>query len=62
MIDNYNNIINNIMWNNSLQWWDRLYIPRWLSGKESTCSAEDVGLKSCSGGSPGEGNNPLQYS
>ena len=32
-------------------------------GKESTCNAEDVGLITGSGGSPGEGNGyPLQYS
>ena len=36
---------------------------RWLSGKESTCNAEDTGLIPGSGRSPGEGNgNPLQYS
>ena len=34
-----------------------------LSGKESTCPAEDIGLIPGSGRSPGEGNgNPLQYS
>ena len=36
---------------------------RWLSGKESACSAEDPGSIPGSGTSPGEGNgNPLQYS
>ena len=35
----------------------------WLSGKESTCNAEDVVLIPGSGRSLGEGNgNPLQYS
>ena len=35
----------------------------WLSGKESACNAEDVGLIPGSGRSPGEGNgHPLQYS
>ena len=35
--------------------------PRWLSGKESTCNAEDVGLICRSGRSPEKGNgNPLQ--
>ena len=34
-----------------------------LSGKETTCPAEDIGLIPGSGRSPGEGNgNPLQYS
>ena len=38
-------------------------LPRWLSGKESTCNAGDGGLIPGSGRSPGEGNgNPLQYS
>ena len=38
-------------------------VPWWLSGKESTCHAEDVGSIPGSGKSPGEGNgNPLQYS
>ena len=38
-------------------------LPRWLSGKESACSAGDVGLISGLGRSPGGGNgNPLQYS
>ena len=37
--------------------------PQWLSGKESTCSAGDVGLIPGSGRSPDGGNgNPLQYS
>ena len=38
-------------------------LPRWLSGKESTYNAGDLGLIPGSGRSPGEGNgNPLQYS
>ena len=38
-------------------------LPWWLSNKESTCNAGDVGLISGSGRSPEEGNgNPLQYS
>ena len=38
-------------------------LPRWLSGKESTCNAEDMGSIPGSEKSPGEGNsNPLQYS
>ena len=40
-------------------------LPRWLSGKESTCNAIDTGDTGSvpgSGRSPGEGNgNPLQY-
>ena len=40
-----------------------LWLPRWLSGKESTCSAGDAGSIPGSGRSPGGGNgNPLQYS
>ena len=36
---------------------------RWLSGKESTCNAGDMGLTPRSERSPGEGNyNLLQYS
>ena len=36
---------------------------RWLSGKESTCNAEDTGLIPGSGRSSEEGNgHPLQYS
>ena len=35
--------------------------PQWLSGKESTCIAEDMGLICGSGRSPEKGNgNPLQ--
>ena len=35
----------------------------WLSSKESTCNAGEVGSISGLGRSPGEGNgNPLQYS
>ena len=38
------------------------WLPRWLSGEESTCLAGDAGLIPASGRSPGEGNgNPLQY-
>ena len=38
-------------------------LPWWLSGKESTSSAGDLGLVSGSGRSPGGGNgNPLQCS
>ena len=36
-------------------------LPRWLSGKESACSAGDMGSIPGSGKSPWEGNNPLQY-
>ena len=38
-------------------------LPRWFSGKESTCQSGDSGLILGSRRSPGEGNsNPLQYS
>ena len=38
-------------------------LPWWLSGKQSTCHAGDLGSTPGSGRSPGEGNsNPLQYS
>ena len=38
-------------------------LPRWLSGKESTCNAGAVGLIPGPGRSSGEGNgNPFQYS
>ena len=38
-------------------------LPRWFSGKESTCKAADLGLIPGSGRSPGGGNGkPLQYS
>ena len=38
-------------------------LPKWLSGKESACQAEDEGSIPGSGRSPREGNgNPLQYS
>ena len=41
----------------------RLGLPWWLSGKEFTCNAGDVGSIPGSGRSPGEGNgNSLQYS
>ena len=37
-------------------------LPRWLSGKESTCHARDAGSISGSGSSPREGNgNSLLY-
>ena len=37
-------------------------IPRWLSGKESACQAEDVGSIPGLGRYHGEGiDNPLQY-
>ena len=40
-----------------------IWFPRWLSGKESSCSAGDPGSIPRLGRSPGEGNgNPLQYS
>ena len=40
-----------------------MWLPRWLSGKESTCNSGDAGSNPGSGRSPGEGNgNPLQYS
>ena len=39
------------------------WLPRWLSNKESACSAGAVGLVPGSGRSPEEGNgNLLQYS
>ena len=38
-------------------------LPWWFSGKESACSARDVGPIPGSGSSPGERNGkPLQYS
>ena len=38
-------------------------LSSWLSNKESTCNASDVGLNPGLRGSPGEGNgNLLQYS
>ena len=41
----------------------RSTIPWWLSHKESTCNAVEVGLIPGTGRSPGEGNgNLLQYS
>ena len=41
----------------------RCLIPWWLSGKESTCSAGDLGSAPGFRRSFGEGNgNPLQYS
>ena len=39
------------------------WLPWWLSGKESTCNAEDAGSIPGLGRSPAVGNvNPLQYS
>ena len=38
-------------------------LPRWLSGKDSSCQVGDMGSISGSGRSPREGNgSPLQYS
>ena len=47
-----------------VKWTQRIMdIPWWLSGKESTCSAGDMGSVPGLGRSPGEGNsNPLRYS
>ena len=46
------------LWSIILLFW----LPRWLSGKESTCQAGDVGVISEWGRSPGKGNgNLLQY-
>ena len=43
--------------------WLKPGLPKWLSGKESTCQAGDSGLTLGSGRSPGEGNgNSLQDS
>ena len=40
-----------------------IQLPQWLSSKESTCNAEDLGLIPGLGRSPGGGRgNPLQYS
>ena len=40
-----------------------LGLPRWLSGKESACNAENLGSIPGSRRSPGGGHgNPLQYS
>ena len=42
---------------------DNMWLPQWLIGKESACTAGDVGSIPGWGRSPGEGNdNPLQYS
>ena len=38
---------------------ERTGLPWWLSGKESTCSAGDVGFVTGSGRSPGEGKGAL---
>ena len=47
----------------SAQLWQFFGLHRWLSGKESTCSAGDAGSIPGMGRFPGEGNgNPLQYS
>ena len=41
----------------------QVWLPWWLSSKESACQAGDVGLIPEIGRSPGEGDgNPLQYS
>ena len=41
----------------------QLQLPRWLSGKESTCPAGHLGSVSGLGRCPGGGHgNPLQYS
>ena len=43
--------------------YSNLGLPRWLSGKEATCNAGDLGSFSGSGRSPGGGQgNPLQHS
>ena len=43
--------------------WHRMGLPPWLSGKESTCNAGDVGSIPGSGRSPEGGHgNPLQDS
>ena len=51
---------------NAYQIWLPCWLSRWLSGKESTCSAGEAGEVGSIpewGSSPGEGNdNPLQYS
>ena len=40
-----------------------IWLPQWLSGKESACNAGDAGSIPGSGGSPGQGKgSPLQYS
>ena len=40
-----------------------LWLPRWLSGKESACQAGDMGSIPGLGRSPGKRNgNPFQYS
>ena len=40
-----------------------IYLPWWLSGKESACNAGDTDSIPGSGRSPGEGNgNPVQFS
>ena len=40
-----------------------MWLPSWLSGKESTCNAGDMGSIPGLGRFPGEGNgNLLQYS
>ena len=41
---------------------ENLGLPWWLSGKEPSCNAGDMGSIPKSGRSPGEGRgNPLQY-
>ena len=47
----------------SIQLYRVYQASQWLSGKESTCNAGDLGSIPGLGRSPGEGNgNPLQYS
>ena len=41
----------------------QMWLPKWLSGKESACNAGGTGSLSGSGRSPGGGHgNPLPYS
>ena len=50
------------LWMSNIPFGASLY-HTWLSGRESTCNAGDVGSIPGLGRSPGEGNgNPLQYS
>ena len=61
VIDNFLpfcSVVLKYLWSFILLFW----LPRWLSSKESTCQAGDVGVISEWGRSPGKGNgNPLQY-
>ena len=55
------------LWQSALNLWhltmSSLGLPRWHSGKESTCNVGDLGLIPGLGRSPGEGKGyPLQYS